>query len=136
MLFKQSGKTSCFFISQYIWQKNKILHCQLFAALLLSASLCFVGFKSAFPLKSTQSALPPPPPPGLGSVVSKPPPGFTGIPLNSNVVESSVSDVNRLELIGVCDVKGKWCFLSPVYFEYIKGFFPQSLFNVRNQVAC
>lgn len=64
--------------------------------------LVFVGFKSAFPLKSTQSAPPPPPPPGLGSVVSKPPPGFTGIPLNSNVVESSVSDVNRLELIGVC----------------------------------
>lgn len=105
----------CFFRS--IWQKNKILHCQFFAALLISASLCFVGFKSAFPLKSTQSALPPPPPPGLGSVVSKPPPGFTGIPLNSNVVESSVSDVNRLEdvmrtLIGVCDVKGKWCFHS------------------------
>ncbi|KAL1278427.1 hypothetical protein QQF64_025100 [Cirrhinus molitorella] len=55
------------------------------------------GFKSAFPLKSTQSAiLPPPPPPGLGPVVSKPPPGFTGIPLNSNVVESSVPAVNRV----------------------------------------
>ncbi|XP_067275767.1 LOW QUALITY PROTEIN: E3 ubiquitin-protein ligase ZNF598 [Pseudorasbora parva] len=58
------------------------------------------GFKSAFPLKSTQSALPtspppPPPPPGLGLAVSKPPPGFTGVPLNSNVVESSESAVNR-----------------------------------------
>uniref|UniRef100_A0A8C2PXN2 RING-type E3 ubiquitin transferase n=2 Tax=Cyprinus carpio TaxID=7962 RepID=A0A8C2PXN2_CYPCA len=53
------------------------------------------GFKSAFPLKSTQSALPPPPP-GLGPAVSKPPPGFTGIPLNSNVEESSMPAVNRV----------------------------------------
>ncbi|KTF89065.1 hypothetical protein cypCar_00012722 [Cyprinus carpio] len=50
------------------------------------------GFKSAFPLKSTPS-VGPPPPPGLGPAVSKPPPGFTGIPLNSNVEES---DVNRV----------------------------------------
>jgi len=99
-------------------EKPKYCIVIFFAALLISASLCFVGFKSAFPLKSTQSALPPPPPPGLGSVVSKPPPGFTGIPLNSNVVESSVSDVNRLEevimysyrFVCVCYVKGKWCF--------------------------
>uniref|UniRef100_A0A3Q3VK64 RING-type E3 ubiquitin transferase n=1 Tax=Mola mola TaxID=94237 RepID=A0A3Q3VK64_MOLML len=34
------------------------------------------------------STLPPPPiPPGLGTAATKPPPGFTGIPLNSNVVE-------------------------------------------------
>ncbi|XP_016361539.1 zinc finger protein 598-like [Sinocyclocheilus anshuiensis] len=52
------------------------------------------GFKSAFPLKSIQSVLPPPPP-GLGPVVSKPPPGFTGIPLNSNV-ESSMPAVDRV----------------------------------------
>ncbi|XP_057202129.1 E3 ubiquitin-protein ligase ZNF598 [Triplophysa rosa] len=51
------------------------------------------GFKSAFPLKSTPSVLPPPP--GLVPVVSKPPPGFTGIALNSNVVEPTVSAVNR-----------------------------------------
>ncbi|NP_001028890.1 E3 ubiquitin-protein ligase ZNF598 [Danio rerio] len=53
------------------------------------------GFKSAFPLRNSQSALPPPPPPGLGPAVSKPPPGFTGVPLNSNVEDSSVSAVNR-----------------------------------------
>ncbi|XP_051572653.1 E3 ubiquitin-protein ligase ZNF598-like [Myxocyprinus asiaticus] len=54
------------------------------------------GFKSAFPLKSTPSVPhSPPPPPGLGPVVSKPPPGFTGIPLNSNVVEPAMSAVNR-----------------------------------------
>ncbi|XP_026106206.1 E3 ubiquitin-protein ligase ZNF598 [Carassius auratus] len=50
------------------------------------------GFKSAFPLKSTPNVLPPPPP-GLGPVVSKPPPGFTGVPLNSNVEESAVNRV-------------------------------------------
>lgn len=61
------------------------------------------GFKSTFPLKATAPppgapssssaavlsapAPPPPPPPGLASASSKaPPPGFTGIPLNSNVV--------------------------------------------------
>ncbi|XP_066530347.1 E3 ubiquitin-protein ligase ZNF598 [Hoplias malabaricus] len=53
------------------------------------------GFKSAFPLKNTQTGLPPPPPPGLGPVFSKPPPGFTGVPLNSNVVETSVPVINR-----------------------------------------
>ncbi|TRY59050.1 hypothetical protein DNTS_008376 [Danionella cerebrum] len=52
------------------------------------------GFKSAFPLRSTQSVPPPPPPPGLGPAVSKPPPGFTGIALNSNVVVESPT-VNR-----------------------------------------
>lgn len=81
----------------------------------------FSGFKSAFPLKSTQSGLPPPPP-GLGPVVSKPPPGFTGIPLNSNVVESSIPAVNRLEtvicaVICVRDVGGSGvpCFESLVF---------------------
>ncbi|XP_076020628.1 E3 ubiquitin-protein ligase ZNF598 [Genypterus blacodes] len=53
------------------------------------------GFKSSFPLKaSTTSACMPPPPPGLGPVSTKPPPGFTGIPLNSNVPEPSPSAVN------------------------------------------
>ncbi|XP_068605775.1 E3 ubiquitin-protein ligase ZNF598 [Brachionichthys hirsutus] len=43
------------------------------------------GFKSPFPAKASSR---PPPPPGLGfSAAPKPPPGFTGIPLNSNVVE-------------------------------------------------
>ncbi|XP_076865269.1 E3 ubiquitin-protein ligase ZNF598 isoform X2 [Brachyhypopomus gauderio] len=51
------------------------------------------GFKTAFPLKTTQSGLPPPP--GLGPTVSKPPPGFTGVPLNSNVVEPTVPISNR-----------------------------------------
>ncbi len=67
-------------------------------------------------MKSTQSVLPPPPP-GLGPVVSKPPPGFTGVPLNSNVVESSMPAGNRLETV-ICavirvqnDVGGKWCSL-------------------------
>ncbi|KAI4884012.1 hypothetical protein NFI96_019532 [Prochilodus magdalenae] len=52
------------------------------------------GFKTTFPLKSTQPGLPPPPP-GLGPVVSKPPPGFTGVPLNSNVLEPTVPAFNR-----------------------------------------
>lgn len=55
------------------------------------------GFKSSFPLKASapapSSALPPPPP-GLGISATKPPPGFTGIPLNSNVVEPAPSAVN------------------------------------------
>lgn len=46
-----------------------------------------------------------PPPPGLVPVVSKPPPGFTGIALNSNVVEPTVSVVNRLENLS-CPIKG------------------------------
>ncbi|XP_056143765.1 E3 ubiquitin-protein ligase ZNF598 [Lampris incognitus] len=48
------------------------------------------GFKTSFPLKTSTPdpcSTVPPPPPGLGSMLSKPPPGFTGIPLNSNVVE-------------------------------------------------
>uniref|UniRef100_A0A3Q2NXE1 RING-type E3 ubiquitin transferase n=1 Tax=Fundulus heteroclitus TaxID=8078 RepID=A0A3Q2NXE1_FUNHE len=52
------------------------------------------GFKSSFPVKATAASPPPampPPPPGLGSSAPKPPPGFTGIPLNSNVVEPAVS---------------------------------------------
>ncbi|XP_007247901.3 E3 ubiquitin-protein ligase ZNF598 [Astyanax mexicanus] len=53
------------------------------------------GFKGTFPLKSSQTGLPPPPPPGLGPVVSKPPPGFTGVPLNSNVVEPTLPVFNR-----------------------------------------
>lgn len=36
----------------------------------------------------------PPPPPGLGLSAPKPPPGFTGIPLNSNVVEDPPPAVN------------------------------------------
>ncbi|KAG8007143.1 hypothetical protein GBF38_023300 [Nibea albiflora] len=55
------------------------------------------GFKSSFPMKvsapAPSSALPPPPP-GLGISATKPPPGFTGIPLNSNVVEPAPSPVN------------------------------------------
>ncbi|KAF3846682.1 hypothetical protein F7725_003760 [Dissostichus mawsoni] len=35
-----------------------------------------------------------PPPPGLGLSATKPPPGFTGIPLNSNVVEPAPTEVN------------------------------------------
>ncbi|MEQ2163977.1 hypothetical protein GOODEAATRI_001761 [Goodea atripinnis] len=51
------------------------------------------GFKTSFPVKATASSPPPavpPPPPGLGNFAPKPPPGFTGIPLNSNVVEPAV----------------------------------------------
>ncbi|KAF4074060.1 hypothetical protein AMELA_G00250320 [Ameiurus melas] len=54
------------------------------------------GFKSTFSLKNIQTVLPPPPPPpGLGPVISKPPPGFTGVPLNSNVAECTVPEFNR-----------------------------------------
>ncbi|XP_068560553.1 E3 ubiquitin-protein ligase ZNF598 [Cebidichthys violaceus] len=55
------------------------------------------GFKSSFPLKASAPApasVMPPPPPGLGISAPKPPPGFTGIPLNSNVVEPAPSAVN------------------------------------------
>ncbi|KAG7491954.1 hypothetical protein MATL_G00009240 [Megalops atlanticus] len=50
------------------------------------------GFKGAFPMKSTQSSVPGPPP-GLAGPFSKPPPGFTGIPLNANVVEHAIPTV-------------------------------------------
>lgn len=51
------------------------------------------GFKSSFPTKA--SALPSPPP-GLspGTTAAKPPPGFTRIPLNSNVVDPAPTAVN------------------------------------------
>lgn len=55
------------------------------------------GFKSSFPMKTSAPApasTVPPPPPGLGVSTPKPPPGFTGIPLNSNVVEPAPSAVN------------------------------------------
>ncbi|GLD60532.1 zinc finger protein 598 [Lates japonicus] len=55
------------------------------------------GFKSSFPMKASApapSSTMPPPPPGLGISAPKPPPGFTGIPLNSNVVEPAPSAVN------------------------------------------
>ncbi|KAM9346498.1 E3 ubiquitin-protein ligase ZNF598 [Symphorus nematophorus] len=55
------------------------------------------GFKSSFPMKASApdpSSTLPPPPPGLGISTPKPPPGFTGIPLNSNVVEPAPSAVN------------------------------------------
>ncbi|KAJ8413513.1 hypothetical protein AAFF_G00080200 [Aldrovandia affinis] len=51
------------------------------------------GFKSAFPMKSTQSSVPCPPP-GLAGPINKPPPGFTGIPLNANVVEPAIPTVS------------------------------------------
>ncbi|XP_061556336.1 E3 ubiquitin-protein ligase ZNF598 [Phycodurus eques] len=55
------------------------------------------GFKTSFPTKSTSAPSPvPPPPPGLGLLATKPPPGFTGIPLNSNVVEAPPLAVNLL----------------------------------------
>uniref|UniRef100_A0A3Q0SGB8 RING-type E3 ubiquitin transferase n=1 Tax=Amphilophus citrinellus TaxID=61819 RepID=A0A3Q0SGB8_AMPCI len=50
------------------------------------------GFKTSFPMKASTpppSSTVPLPPPGLGMSAPKPPPGFTGIPLNSNVVEST-----------------------------------------------
>lgn len=56
---------------------------------------CILGFKSTFSLANIQTVLPPPPP-GLGPVISKPPPGFTGVPLNSNVAECTVPALNRL----------------------------------------
>nr|XP_046270570.1 E3 ubiquitin-protein ligase ZNF598 [Scatophagus argus] len=49
------------------------------------------GFKSSFPMKASDL---PPPPPGLGVAAARPPPGFTGIPLNSNVVVPAPSAVN------------------------------------------
>ncbi|KAJ8363983.1 hypothetical protein SKAU_G00128140 [Synaphobranchus kaupii] len=52
------------------------------------------GFKSAFPMKSTQSSVPCPPP-GLAGPFNKPPPGFTGIPLNANVVEPTIPTVSE-----------------------------------------
>ncbi|KAK3532491.1 hypothetical protein QTP86_018533 [Hemibagrus guttatus] len=52
------------------------------------------GFKNTFSMKSIQTVLPPPPP-GLGPVISKPPPGFTGVPLNSNIAECTVPVFNR-----------------------------------------
>ncbi|XP_029944471.1 E3 ubiquitin-protein ligase ZNF598 [Salarias fasciatus] len=54
------------------------------------------GFKSSFPMKASApvpSSTMPPPPPGLGMSAPKPPPGFTGIPLNSNVVEPAPTAV-------------------------------------------
>ncbi|KAM7386557.1 hypothetical protein PAMA_009255 [Pampus argenteus] len=51
------------------------------------------GFKTSFPTKASTAALPTPPP-GLGISATKPPPGFTGIPLNSNVVEPAHCAVN------------------------------------------
>ncbi|XP_026181626.1 E3 ubiquitin-protein ligase ZNF598 [Mastacembelus armatus] len=67
------------------------------------------GFKTSFPMKasapaSAPAAAPvsapaaspalPPPPPGLVVSGPKPPPGFTGIPLNSNVLEPAPSAGN------------------------------------------
>lgn len=55
------------------------------------------GFKTSFPMKASTPAPAttlPAPPPGLGISATKPPPGFTGIPLNSNVVEPAPSAVN------------------------------------------
>ncbi|XP_061761130.1 E3 ubiquitin-protein ligase ZNF598 [Nerophis ophidion] len=54
------------------------------------------GFKMSFPTKSSAPAPsttvhPPPPPPGLGLQVTKPPPGFTGTPFNSNLVQPAVN---------------------------------------------
>ncbi|CAK6963354.1 E3 ubiquitin-protein ligase ZNF598 isoform X2 [Scomber scombrus] len=55
------------------------------------------GFKTSFPVKASTpapSTTLPAPPPGLGVSATKPPPGFTGIPLNSNVVEPAPAAVN------------------------------------------
>lgn len=55
------------------------------------------GFRTSFPMKASApapSAAIPPPPPGLGILAPKPPPGFTGIPLNSNVLEPAPSALN------------------------------------------
>lgn len=59
------------------------------------------GFKTSFPIKT----LSPPatvslPPPGLENAAPKPPPGFTGIPLNSNVQEPSSSANTSAALSG------------------------------------
>lgn len=74
-----------FFKLEAQWQKLKLpqsSHC-----------VCPSGFKSSFPTKA--SALPSPPP-GLspGTTAAKPPPGFTRIPLNSNVVDPAPTAVN------------------------------------------
>ncbi|KAF7655015.1 hypothetical protein LDENG_00062090 [Lucifuga dentata] len=61
------------------------------------------GFKTSFPLKASSdahSASMPSPPPGLGTAAPKPPPGFTGIPLNSNVPEPAPSAVNPPPQLG------------------------------------
>ncbi|KAM8824156.1 E3 ubiquitin-protein ligase ZNF598 isoform 1-T1 [Synchiropus picturatus] len=53
------------------------------------------GFKSSFPLKGSSPAPSLPlPPPGLSTPAAKPPPGFTGIPLNSNVSDQAPSAVH------------------------------------------
>uniref|UniRef100_A0A3Q1HJD2 RING-type E3 ubiquitin transferase n=2 Tax=Anabas testudineus TaxID=64144 RepID=A0A3Q1HJD2_ANATE len=62
------------------------------------------GFKSSFPMKAStpsQSSTMPPPPPGLGVSAPKPPPGFTGIPINSNVVEPPPSGVNHTPKLSI-----------------------------------
>ncbi|XP_038675176.1 E3 ubiquitin-protein ligase ZNF598 [Scyliorhinus canicula] len=46
------------------------------------------GFNNLLQAKSPPSNLPPPP--GLTAPVSKPPPGFTGVPLNSNISEPMI----------------------------------------------
>lgn len=51
------------------------------------------GFKTSFPIKSPTASVTTPPP-GLETPAPKPPPGFTGIPLNSNVPEPSSSSTN------------------------------------------
>ncbi|XP_028843065.1 E3 ubiquitin-protein ligase ZNF598 [Denticeps clupeoides] len=66
------------------------------------------GFKGAFPLKSSQQPGLVPPPPGLGPV-GKPPPGFTGVPLNGNV-EPTVPLINR-------SVQPLGTFLAPENFQ-------------------
>uniref|UniRef100_W5MFW0 RING-type E3 ubiquitin transferase n=1 Tax=Lepisosteus oculatus TaxID=7918 RepID=W5MFW0_LEPOC len=52
------------------------------------------GFKTAFPMKGGQTGLPPPPP-GLATPISKPPPGFTGISLNANLLEPAIPSVTE-----------------------------------------
>ncbi|KAJ0058153.1 hypothetical protein NL108_008794, partial [Boleophthalmus pectinirostris] len=55
------------------------------------------GFKTSFPIKASNPppvSVAPSPPPGLRSTGPKPPPGFTGIPLNSNVPEPPSSSTN------------------------------------------
>ncbi|XP_029016027.1 E3 ubiquitin-protein ligase ZNF598 isoform X2 [Betta splendens] len=63
------------------------------------------GFKSSFPMKASappSSTTVTPPPPGLGVSGTRPPPGFTGIPLNSNVVEPGDSAVNLPPKVSNC----------------------------------